>query len=110
MTAVERSLRHGLQQPERRDNGTRGQHLDLELAAGHVVHFLREVERVLVKDIFRWPRRLPAHVDRALRLGNHWEPEGGDARRGTAGGTKELAALRCCRWPLRNGLLQFAEH
>src|SRR5205085_11061759 len=54
VTAIERSLRHGFQQAERRHDSARRQHLDPELATGHVVHFLREVERVLVKDIFRW--------------------------------------------------------
>ena len=75
VTAVERALRHGVEQPEGRHHRARRQHLDLEVAAGHVVDLLGEVERVLVEDVLLRPRALPAHRDRPLRLGDHREAE-----------------------------------
>ena len=68
VAAVERALRHGIDQPERRHHGAGRKHLDLEVAAGHVVDRLGVVERVFVEDILRRPRALEAHGDRPLRL------------------------------------------
>ncbi len=96
VAAVERALRHRVEQAERRHHGAGGQHLDLEVAAGHVVDLLGVVERVLVEDVLRRPRRLPAHA-RSGRSGP-WRSSGSRAwrrrrrrrwrRSGTCGGTR----------------------
>ena len=65
MAAVERALRDGVEQPECRNHGAGRQHLDLEVAAGHVVDLLGVVLREFVEDVLRRPGRLPAHADRA---------------------------------------------
>ena len=67
VAAVERALRHRVEQAEGRHHGAGRQHLDLEVAAGHVVDLLGEVERVFVEDVLGRPGALPAHADRALR-------------------------------------------
>ena len=68
VAAVERALRDGVEQAEGGHHGAGGKHLDLEVAAGHVVHLLGVVERVFVENILGRPGALPAHADRALRL------------------------------------------
>src|SRR6266542_3708456 len=55
MATVERALRHGVDQAEGRDHRAGRQHVDLEVAAGHVVDLLGEVERVLVEDVLLRP-------------------------------------------------------
>ena len=97
MTAVERALGNRVQQSERRHDGTRGQHLDLEVAAGHVVHGLGIVQRVFVEDVLGWPCRLESHADRAgLALGDHRKTQ--RCARGRCAGRRlqELAARRRC--------------
>jgi hypothetical protein len=42
-----------LEQAECGHHGTCRQHLDLEVAAGHVVDFLGVIDRELVKDVLR---------------------------------------------------------
>ena len=98
VTAVERALGHGVEQPEGRDDRARRQHLDLEVAARHVVDLLGEVERVLVEDVLLRPRALPAHGDGPLRLGDHREAEGGGAGRRHGGPGQELATRRLGGW------------
>jgi hypothetical protein len=91
VSAVERTLRDRIEQAERRHHRACRQHLDAQVAAGHVVHFLGEVVGVFVEDILRGPRALPTHRDRALGFGDHREPEGrGPCGRSGAG--QELAA------------------
>ena len=104
VAAVERALRHGVEQAEGGNDGAGGQHLDLEIAAGHVVDLLGEVERVLVEDVLRRPGALPAHGDRArLPLGDHREPERRAGGGNAGGGLQEpaaralLADFRQCR-------------
>jgi hypothetical protein len=92
VTAVERALRYGVDEAERRDDGAGRQHLDLEVAARHVVDLLGEVERVLVEDVLLRPGALPAHGDRSLRFGDHRESERGRARRGDGRTGQELPA------------------
>src|SRR5262249_23190882 len=98
VAAVEHAFGHRIEQLEGGHHGPGRQHLDLEVAASHVVDFLGVIERVFVKDILSRPRALPAHVDRALRLY--------DARRRYARGSRqrssfeELAARGCGRWRL----------
>src|SRR6185295_5769810 len=96
VAAVEGALRHRVEQAERRHHRAGGQHLDLEVAAGHVVHLLGEVVGVLVEDVLRRPGALPAHADRALRLGDHREAERRSAGRGRCRPPEEPAA-RCRR-------------
>src|SRR5204862_272050 len=63
------------------------------IAAGHVVHFLGVVERVLVEDVLRRPSALPAHAYRAgLALGDHGKAERRSAGRGHRSARQELAA------------------
>jgi hypothetical protein len=72
------------------DHGARGEHLDLELATGHVVNLLGEVAGVLVEDVLRRPGRLEAHRGRAgrgLAPADHRECE-----RGCTGGAREEIA------------------
>src|ERR1041384_3417012 len=92
VTAVERALGDRVEQAERRHDRAGRQHLDLEVAAGHVVHLLRVVERVLMEDVLLRPGALPAEADRALRLDDHRETERCAAGRGTRGASQELAA------------------
>jgi hypothetical protein len=70
VATIERSFRHGVEEAESRHHRARGQHLDLEVAAGHVVDLLGEIERELVEDVLGRPSALPAHADGALRLDN----------------------------------------
>ena len=51
VTAVEHALGDGVEQLKRRHDRTRRQHFDLEIAAGHVVDPLAEVEGVFVEDV-----------------------------------------------------------
>ena len=81
VAAVERALGHRFEQAEGRHHGAGRQHLDLEIAAGHVVDLLGEVERVFVEDVLRRPGALPAHADRALRLDDGGGGDGSDRRR-----------------------------
>jgi hypothetical protein len=72
MTAIKRALGHSLEQTESRHHRARWKDLDLEVAAGHVVHLLGVIQCIFVKDIFGRPSALPPHGDRAgLRLGDH---------------------------------------
>ncbi|MDF2809744.1 MAG: hypothetical protein K0S56_775 [Microvirga sp.] len=94
MPAIERSFRDCIEQAESGDHGAGGQNLDFEVASGHVVDLLGEVEREFVKDVLGGPRALPAHVDRALGLGNVRCSDGcGSADRG---GLEETAARLFC--------------
>ena len=99
MAAVERPLRHRVDQAEGRHHCAGGQHLDLEVAAGHVVDLLRVVERELVEDVLRRPGALPAHRDRAgLALRDHRKAERRAGGGGAGRGLQELAAgmrFRC---------------
>jgi len=54
--AVEGSFRNGIDQSERGHHGAGGKHLDLEVAAGHVVDQLGVVQRV------SWNMFLRRHV------------------------------------------------
>src|SRR5690606_31287643 len=62
---------------------TGGQHLDLEFAAGHVVDFLGEVDRVLVDDVDSRPGTLESQGGCALCAHDAWEAARGG---GTGGG------------------------
>jgi hypothetical protein len=84
VAAVECSFRHRVKQAECRHHGAGRQHLDPEIAAGHVIDFFCEIEREFVKDILGGPSTLPAHGDRALRPDDVWRR---DARRGSQGRT-----------------------
>ena len=68
MTAVEGTLRHGIEQAEGGDYGARRQHLDFQVAARHLVDLLGIVEGELVKDVLLRPGALPAHRGNPLRL------------------------------------------
>src|SRR5262249_17234394 len=92
VTAVEHALGNGVEQLERRDDCACRQHFDLQIAAGHVVDPLAEVEGVFVEDVLRGPRALPAHTDWALRFYDGWRSYRG--RRGHRGPAEELAAGR----------------
>ena len=98
VAAVEHPLRHRIEELEGRHHRPGGQHLDLEVATGHVVDFLRIIERVFVKDVLRRPRALPAHVDRALRLDDARRRHGRGRRHRSS--FEEPAARRYCRWRL----------
>src|SRR5512144_2943720 len=90
MAAVEHALGDRVEQLERRHDRTRRQHFDLQVAAGHIVDPLAEVEGVFVEDVLRGPCALPAHADWALRLDDR---RGGYRRcRGHRGPAEELAA------------------
>jgi hypothetical protein len=86
VAAVEHALGDGVEQLEGRHDGASGQHFDLEIAAGHIVDLLGEVVGVLVEDILRGPRALPAHADGALRLD--------DGRRCNRSGTRHSRAFQ----------------
>src|SRR5207253_9885332 len=73
-------------------DGARGQHVDLEVAARHVVHLLGEIESVLVEDVLLRPRRLPAHRDGPLGLDDRGEAQGGRAGSGQGRAREERAA------------------
>jgi len=92
---VERALRDRLEQAEGGHHRTGGQHLDLHVAARHVVHLLGEVDRVLVEDVLGRPGGLPAHGHWPLGFGDHGEAERRHARRGRA---LEEAATRSFDW------------
>ena len=93
VAAVERALGDRVEQAEGRHHGAGRQHLDLEVAAGHVVDLLGEVERVFVEDVLRRPGALPAHAGRsglARRAGALRRTRGADGR----GSAFEEAAAR----------------
>ncbi|KAG1372838.1 hypothetical protein G6F60_015590 [Rhizopus arrhizus] len=58
VAAVQRACRHRVQQVARLHARPGGQHLDLQLATGHVVDLLRIVARELVEDVRGGPRAL----------------------------------------------------
>ncbi len=89
VAAVEQTLGDGVEQLERRNDGAGRKHLDLEVAAGHVVDLLGVVDRELVEDVLGRPRALPAHVDRA---GLSLHGRGGDGRSGGHAGAQDKAA------------------
>ena len=95
VTAVEHALGDRVEQLERRHHGAGGQHLDLEVAAGHVVDLLAEVVGVFVEDVLRRPGALPAHADRALRLDDVRGCDNRSRRDAQTGGLQKLAAA--CR-------------
>ena len=109
VAAVEHALRHRVEQAECRHHGAGRKHLDLEVAAGHVVDPLAEVERVFVEDVLRRPRALEAHADRPLRLDDARCRDGCRAGRERAG-LQELAAcnIGCCFITHRFLLLDYA--
>jgi len=81
MAAVEGALADRIHHVEGLDDRAGRQHLDLEVAARHVVHFLRVVERVFVEDVLGRPGALPAHRDRpGLAIRDH--RKSGDRRPG----------------------------
>src|SRR5262245_23023705 len=98
MAAVEGSLRYCIEQPKRRDHGAGREHLDLEVAAGHVVDLPGVVLGVFVENVFRWPRALPAHVDRALGA-YHVRGRYGRCSSGRGRDLEEIAP----RWPRNFG-------
>src|SRR5215510_2613655 len=61
MSPVKGTLRHGVEHAESRYYRAGGQHLDLQVATGHLVDFLGVVERELVEDILLRPSALKAH-------------------------------------------------
>jgi hypothetical protein len=89
VAAIEGARGDRVEEAEGRHHGARRQHLDAQLAAGHVIDLLGEIVRVFVKDVLRRPGALPAHVDRALRL-DHARRRDRGARHG--GSAQELAA------------------
>jgi hypothetical protein len=92
VAAVEQALGDRVEQLERRNNGAGRKHLDLEVAAGHVVDLLGVVDRVFVEDVLRRPRALPAHADRA---GLSLDGRSGDGRGGGYAGAENEAAAVC---------------
>ena len=70
MAAVEGAFRDRIEQAKRRHHGAGRKHLDLEVAAGHVVDLLGVILGVFVENILGRPGALPAHADRALRAGD----------------------------------------
>ena len=68
MSPVEGTLRHRVEHAESRHYRAGGQHLDLQVAARHLVDLLGVVERELVEDILLRPGALPAHRGNPLRL------------------------------------------
>jgi hypothetical protein len=107
VAAVERALGYGVEQVEGLDHGAGRQHLDLQAAAGHVVHLLGEVECVLVEDVLGRPGGLPAHGDRRLRHRNHREAGGHGTGGAGRGGGKEFATGRLRLLGIGHGLLQW---
>jgi hypothetical protein len=95
VTAIERALGHRIQQAEGRHHGAGRQHLDLELAAGHVVDLFCEVERVFVEDVLARPGALEAQLRRSLRRGDHRHAQGRDGCAASCV-AEELAAGRNC--------------
>ena len=89
VAAVERALRHRVEQAEGRHHRAGRKHLDLEVAAGHVVDLLGVVEGVFVEDVLGRPGALPAHADRALRAR---DARRGDGCGGARGGHFQEAA------------------
>ncbi len=73
VAAVERPFPHGFEKLKSRDHGARGQDLDFEVAAGHIIDLLGEIVGELVEDVLGRPGRLPAHSDRPLGLENRRE-------------------------------------
>ena len=97
VAAVEHALRDRVEQAEGGHHGAGRQHLDLEVAAGHVVDLLGVIQRVFVENVLRRPGALPAHADRALGLD--------DGRRGHRRGgarprplSESGGASRSCPW------------
>ncbi len=83
VTTVEGSLGNRIQKAEGGHHRARGQHLDLQVSAGHVVDLLCEVVGILMEDVFLRPRALPAHRDRPrLPASDHRETQN---RRATCG-------------------------
>ena len=76
VAAVERALRYRIEQAEGGHHRAGRQHLDLEIAAGHVVDLLGVVEGVFVEDVLGRPGALPAHADRALGARDVWRGDG----------------------------------
>ena len=92
VAAVERALRHRIEQAEGGHHGAGRKHLDLEIAAGHVVDLLGVVEGVFVEDVLGRPGALPAHADRALRARDVRRGDGRCSPRGSH--FQEAAAAR----------------
>ena len=97
VAAIQRSLADRVEQLEGLDHRAGRQHLDLQLAAGHLVDLLGEVQRVFVEDVLGRPGRLPAHGDRRLGDGDHREAGHRRAARARRGGGEELAPRVLCR-------------
>src|SRR4029077_9550290 len=98
VATVEHAFRHRVEQAERRHHGSRREHLDFEIATGHVGDALAEVLRVFVEDILRRPGALEPHIDRSLRLDDGRCGYRSNARDG--GATQELTAARSRITPL----------
>ena len=94
VAAVECPFRHRVEQSERRDDGTSGQYLDLEVASSHVIDLLGEIERKFVKDILGRPSALPPHVTGPLGLDNIWR---GNSCGSADGGDFQEMATRLSR-------------
>ena len=75
MRAVDRAFGNRIEQTECRRDRSRGQHLDLQVAAGHIPDFFCEVEGELMKDVLFGPRVLPAHGERARGFGDRREAQ-----------------------------------
>jgi hypothetical protein len=90
---------------EGRHHGARGQHVELQLAAGHLVDALGVVLRELVEDVLGRPGRLELHGHglrpRDLRRGD-------DRGAADGGGLQELAARRLGGAGIGHGLLRLA--
>ena len=95
VATVERALVDSVQQLEGWHHGARGQHLDLQAAARHVVHLLGEVIGVLVEDVLGGPGALEAQADR-LRIADHRSGHGGSAH-GAGRSVLQKLAARCAR-------------
>lgn len=84
VAAVERAARNRVEKAEGGNDGAGRKHLDLEVAAGHIVDLLREVAGVFVEDVLRRPGALEAEGNRAGLRVNLRRGEGGTG--GGAGG------------------------
>ena len=82
MSPVEGALRHRVEHAEGRHHRAGGQHLDLQVATGHLVDLFGVVERELVKDVLLRPGALPAHRGNPLRLDDCRKAESCRASRG----------------------------
>ena len=101
MAAVERAFRDRIEQAERRHHRAGGQDFDFQVAAGHVVDLLGEVECVLVEDVFRRPGALEAQA-RGLRTSQH----GRGQRTGGACGDRGIAKETTARGGWADGFLR----